>query len=139
MLSRLKPYENFGLIDLMVLVVIVGILAAIAIPNFMSMQDRAREAKVKALAHTLELAAEDYGVRHDWIYSDAKTDLLPLLSGGEMENPFTGKHTEPRFGAVATSPGQVAIVVVRENGVAVGYTITAYGKLANILTLDSRR
>jgi prepilin-type N-terminal cleavage/methylation domain-containing protein len=134
-----KSSGGFTLIELMIVIVIIGIFAAIAIPNFMSMQDRAKEAKVKAVAHTLFLAADDFGVRHDRVYSDSKVDLLPLLPDGKMlENAFTGDFTEPRFGAVATEPGQVAIVAVMRDGVAVGYTITAYGKEANILTLDSR-
>ena len=37
------------------------ILAAIAVPNFIAMQARAKEAAVKSNCHTTQLAAEDFG------------------------------------------------------------------------------
>jgi type IV pilus assembly protein PilA len=84
--------KGFTLIELMIVVVIIGILAAIAIPNFIQMQNRAKEGSTKANMHTLQLAAEDYAVQNDGTYAaDAEASgaagLMPLLPAN-YKNPF---------------------------------------------------
>lgn len=120
---------GFTLIELMIVVVIVGLLASIAIPNFLSTQDRAREAKVRHNAHSLQLAAEDFSVRNNGDYSDTAADLQPLLpEGNPLENAYTGARSEPQWGAAAATAGQIGIVAIVQGGVAVGYTINGFGR-----------
>lgn len=54
--------KAFTLIELLIVVAIIGILAAIAVPNFMNAQMRAQLARVKADFRTIQTAFQSYRV-----------------------------------------------------------------------------
>jgi prepilin-type N-terminal cleavage/methylation domain-containing protein len=109
--------KGFTLIELMIVVVIIGLLAAVAIPNFTRMTNRARESRVKVNMHAMQLATEDFGLLSGGRYPDDATDtadngqtleqLIP--TGAFPENPFTHSPTNVVFDAdpTAGNPGEI--------------------------------
>jgi hypothetical protein len=81
----------------MVVVAVIGILAAIAIPNYIAQKDRAREASLKANMHTAQLCVEDFAVLAEGYYpgtvdtrvGDVLSNLgFPVPGGWQSINPF---------------------------------------------------
>ncbi len=69
-------HRGFTLIELMIVVAVIGILAAIAIPNFVNLRNRAFEASVKANMHTLQMAVEEFCTAAVGVYpGDLDTQL----------------------------------------------------------------
>lgn len=69
------------MIELMIVVVVIGLLAAMAISTCVNMQSHAKEASTKTYAPTVQLAVEDYSIRNDGIYSGNPGAVTPLLPG----------------------------------------------------------
>ncbi len=57
----------FTLIELLIVVAIIAILAAIAIPNFLEAQTRSKLSRVRADMRSIALAIEAYSVEHNQI------------------------------------------------------------------------
>jgi type IV pilus assembly protein PilA len=73
----MRKEGGFTLIELMIVVLIIGILVAIAVPVFMSSRSNAEKGSCQANQRTVDSAVMQYSVGNDGAYPDAFDDIVP--------------------------------------------------------------
>src|SRR3954449_9527103 len=103
--QRMASEESgFTLVELLVVMLILGLLIAFAIPTFFNQKQKANDADSKAMAHTAQTAIETYATDHQGSYVGADQAALTQIEGtvdttvvvsGTSATGYTIKVTNP--------------------------------------------
>jgi prepilin-type N-terminal cleavage/methylation domain-containing protein len=125
MVARIHPRgaedRGFTLVELLIVLLIIGLLAAISIPLFANQQGRANDASAKGALRTARVAIEVYAVDHHDVYTGATAAGLraiePKLSESPADTLTVSGADSDGFTLRVTSPaGGRTYTVVRASG-----------------------
>jgi prepilin-type N-terminal cleavage/methylation domain-containing protein len=85
--AQFSAEHGFTLIEVLVVILIIGVLAAVAIPSFLNQKGKAYDASAKEVARTAQTTAETYQTDHGGEYTG--------LTSGELEKYETGLNKCP--------------------------------------------
>ena len=99
LIQKLRKSQGFTLIELMIVVAIIGILAAIAIPNFLTYQCKSRQTEAKTNLGAIGTGNEAYFAEND-SYAGT-TQQVGFRPKGTVRYVYTITNSTSTFTATA--------------------------------------
>ncbi|MEX2209110.1 MAG: prepilin-type N-terminal cleavage/methylation domain-containing protein [Myxococcota bacterium] len=132
-IHNLKKREGFTLIELMIVVAIIGILAAIAIPNFIKFQLRAKAGESKVNLAGIRTAQESYFAEAGTYMDFPPTPILGFVP--QQKAPFNPLGCPPAVWAPGGN-GFCWIGWQPEGDVYYAYELEAASSAAGVVAVD---
>ncbi len=82
-----RKEKGFTLVELMIVIIILAVLTAIAIPSYMVLRDRARRAAAQSELKNIATAMEMYNADEDTYPDTGFAALILALEGGGYMDP----------------------------------------------------
>lgn len=129
----LKHQNGFTLVELLVVVVILGILASVAVPNFAGMQDKAKNSAVQACAHSVQIAVEQYSVDNNNMFTPSLSQSVMVPGAGYVNDdiyPLTPWATQQARASDILWTDKASAVLEGAGVLLAPTAITHYGALS---------
>ena len=107
MLMKLRNRKGFTLVELMIVVAIIGILAAIAIPNFLNFRLKAKTSEAKSNLGAIRSTEVAYYAEWNlWVgnQTDAPDDRAAANAAGETPDKKWAWDNSTRFSILGFAP-----------------------------------
>ena len=124
---RAQSEKGFTLVELLVVMLILGLLAAIAVPAFFNQRNKANDAEAKTQVKTAQTAMETYATDHNGSYLNANLAALQAIEPTITSDVNPGTPTANTYTLVATSSTGNTFSIARAASGAVTYPCTAGG------------
>ena len=126
---RVQEEKGFTLVELLVVMLILGLLAAIAIPSFFNQRDKARDADAKASVRTAQTAMETYATDHGGDYTPTPTQTQLTAIENSLANipagDLTAVSTDDTYTVtVDSATGENTFSITRASSGALTYPCT---------------